>query len=56
MGGSKYAGEEINYSDVRNAVVSLTLFAPLLGPISDRGYQEIRHQFGLPRVPEYRRD
>ena len=37
-------------------VATLTVLAPLLGPYSDKVYQGIRKQFGLPAVPKYREE
>ena len=54
MGGNTYAGEPTDYNELLKGVATLTAFAPLLGPYSDKIYQKIRTKFGLPAIPEYR--
>ena len=54
--GDMLAGQETDYEGLAAAVISLSILAPILGPISDGGYQYIRRQFGLPPVPEYRKE
>ncbi len=52
--GDMLAGQETDYSGLLAGVITLSIAAPLLGPISDAGYQYVRKQFGLPPVPDYR--
>ena len=55
LGGSAIAGSRPDYESILGGVATLTVAAPILGPLNDKVYQWIRVRSGLPAVPESRR-
>jgi hypothetical protein len=50
-GGDVLAGQSTDWESVLTAVASLTLLAPIIGPIQERGYLHVRRWF-QPTPPE----